>query len=510
MLNIYSQFRDFHVFKRFKYLFGDWWNIDIFIVVKSESKFLYDGVRQIKNPIINDLLLSPLFKSHFIGSLKNIFNQKDHYMNPKLVVWKQTGLELFTAPLELKEGPFQAVLVATGFAPKKEEELYQSLLYLGLSKEVIEQRIKGLKKLDSSDKIYMQKMLTILAEEFLQLLKEKNKQENLISELNYKNSFKKNGQLIGKSSAMQYIFTILKKIKNYDSTILIEGEKGTGKRLLAKTIHEQSARSKKDFFIQNFSTFKGSLLELELFGYKKKAFPSARKDKKAMLEKTDGGTVFLNEIGHTSLAFQEKLLRFLKDAVFVAEGETSFKKANVRIICSSSVDLKTLIEQGKFNKALYFAISAMVIKTPSLTSRKEDIPILMQHFLQSKASSNQKLKFSAKALELMYNYSWPGNIRELESEAARLAHLITAGQYFISDQDLSLHIRNSLNSWNQTFELGERNLKDVLRHVEKQVLLDTLKKNNWNKSRVAKLLGTSRTSIILKTKEYGMIKEEGA
>lgn len=509
-LDIYSQFRDFRIFKRFKYLLGDWWNVDVLVVFKSGKNFYYDSIEQIHNPIVKSLLKSPLFKNHFLGSLQAVINKKANSETlPRRVTWKQTGLDLFVTPLVWRGAPLNAFIVATGFAPKKEKALHQSLLYLNFSKVAIKQKINNLKTLSQTNEVYIQKMLSILAEEFFALLQEKNKQEKLIKELNYKNSHKKVGQLLGKSPAMKYIFNALEKIKNHDSNLLIQGENGTGKRLLAQTIHAKSSRADKAFYIQNFSNFKGRLVELEFFGYGKKVFPTVGKAKKAVLENLNGGTVFLNEIENTSLKFQRKLVRFLKENIFFSEGDKKSKKANVRLIFASSQDLKALVKKGQFNKELYFAISAMLIKTSPLKNRKEDILLLIQHFFKRKGVI-KKFSFSSEAIKVIYNYSWPGNIRELENEVVRLISVIGKQRTSILVQDLSPHIRNFSASWGGEFQKEKQNLKKILSSIEKKILRDYLRQNNWNKSRVAKLLGISRTSLILKAKEYNILKKQGA
>lgn len=510
MLDIYNQFRDFHVFKRFKYLLGDWWNIDVLVVARSGKKFFYDSVNHLNNPVVKSLLESSLFKNYFLGSINTAINKRANSSQTlKQLAWKQTGLNLFIVPFILKNTPLEACLVATGFAPKKGEALYQSLSYLGLSKKAIEQKMKSLKKLSPADEVYIQKMLKILAEEFFNLLQEKQQQALLIEKLNRKKPSPSYGRMIGKSPSMYYIFNILEKIKHYDTSLLIEGENGTGKRLLAKTIHNQSSRSKKPFSPQNFSGFKGKLLELELFGYGKKAFPKARQEKKALLEKIEGGTLFLNEIGNTSLAFQEKLLKFLKEGVFFSEGKSRQGRADVRLIAATSKNLKALVEKGQFNEGLYFAINVITVKMPPLKSRKEDIPLLSEHFLKAKSPSKNR-HFSLAATKAFCNYSWPGNIRELESEIEKVLSVVPKNHKIITEHDISPHIRNYSAPLINVFQPGKQDLKSTLRSIEKQILMDCLKKHNWNKTKVAKLLGTSRTSLILKVKEYGIVKKEGA
>ena len=512
MLDIYSQFRDFHVFKKFKYLLGDWWDIDILVVVKRKDQFFYDNLNQLNNPVVKNLLSSSLFRNYFLKSIHSLLDKKlETNTELKKLPWKQTGLNLFIVPLVLKNKPLEAVLVATGFAPAphNQEKLFQALSYLNLSEQAIEQKTKNLKALSPTDNVYVEKMLQILAEEFFALLQERKKQDEIIKVLNRSQGRKKYGSIVGKSPAMYYLFNALEKIKKHDVSLLIEGEKGTGKRLLAKNIHEQSLRSDAPFYSYNCSNFKGRLLELELFGYAKGAFPKASKEKKALLEKLDGGTLVLNNIGDSQAAFQQRLLKYLTDFVFFNEGSSKIKTANVRILALTKKDLKVFSEQGEFNKELYLALSGIHLKIPALRQRKTDIPALVDYFLKEKSPIKKK-GFSVKAMKALYQYSWPGNVQELENEVDRVLALNTDNQDFFKFEDLSLHIRTSSSQWAKIFQDKKQNLKETLRSVEKKILMDCLRQNNWNKAKVARLLGTSRTSIISKSKEYGLIKKEGA
>ena len=504
-----NRIRDFHLFKRFKYLLADWWNIDTLIVLKKGDKFYYENTREFKNPVVESLLQSSVFKNYFLSSLNPLISKTSGELgDPKVLPWKQTGLDLFVVPLALQKNQFpdtfKAFLIATGFAPKRKKELNQSLSYLGLSAKAIEQKTELLKELDSTNEIYIQRMLKILAEELF--ISFKNRQA-LPDNQSFKEKTTKNyGFMMGESPAMQYIFNVLKKIKNYEACVLIEGDPGTGKRLLAKTIHLESLRSHKAFHIQNFSTFRGSFLESTLFGSHRNS-SKALKHKKSLVERLHGGTLLLNEIGHTSLEFQKQLLNFLKSSVFFTEGELKNKKYNVRIMASTSQNLRDLVKKEDFNESLYFAISAMSIKVPPLKYRKMDIPLLVEYFLNKK-NPTRKLNFSKPALKLFYNYSWPGNIRELENEIEKMVSLKQKDQVVFTEKDISPGIKNFSSELNGILRNNKnQNLKDTLRSIEKQILLDCLRKNNWNKSKAAQLLGTSRTSLTIKAKEYGLLKE---
>ena len=511
MLNLYDEFRDFHVFKRFKYLLGDWWNMDILIVVRKGSKFFYDNIDELNNPIVKDLLKSQLFRSYFLNTVNSVIDKNTNFQGKlKTLSWKQTGLNLFIVPLFIQDKPLSAVLVATGFAPKNQSLLEQALSYLDFSEKSIEQKIESLKQISSFDKGYIQKMLEILVEEFFKLLQERKQQNEMIKLLNRRDSSKQHESIIGASSAMSYIFNIMEKIKNHDTNILIEGELGTGKKLLAKEIHEQSLRSKKMFYSQNCSSFKGKLLEFEVFG---EGFSSkTTRKKKTLLEKLEGGTLCLIDIGYSDLEFQEKLLRFLKSSTFSSNDPLKSRKANVRVIALTTQDLRMMTEQGKFNKNLYKELSLVHIKSPPLRKRKKDIPLLISHFFKMK-SPMKKREFSLEALKILYQYSWPGNIKELESEIDRVLSLGSELKRVFTKKDLSPHIQFSGDQDHEfikKFYNKPYSLKSALRSVEKTILLNCLRQHNWNKTKVAKALGTSRTFVVLKTKEYGLIKAREA
>ena len=508
MLEIYKQFRDFPIFKRFKSLLEDWWNLDILIVAHEEQKLFCENVQSVNNPVVSLLFQSDVFRDYFFSSLKPILKHKATAdRNTQFLPWKQTGLDLVVVPFNFKlknHSNFSAFLVTVGFFPKRKKEFRQALSYLSLSNKAIDQKIKYLKKLSSTDEVYVQRMLKILAEEFF-ITFQKQQEETTAPKMKNSPLIRSYGYMTGQSPAMQYIFNVLNKIKNYDGCVLIEGEPGTGKRLLAKTIHLESLRSNKSFHIQNFSTFRGSFLESTLFGRHKDSSKASR-HKQSLVQRLQGGTLLLNEIGHTSLDFQNQLLKFLQTSVFFEKGEFKNRKYNLRIMVSTSQDLKKLVKSGDFNEKLYFAVSAMNIAIPPLKYRKMDIPLLSQYFLNSKNSSGH-FSFSKPALKLLCDYSWPRNIQELKTEVEKIVSLKAKDQTVFTEKDISSHIKEFSVALNSLFVNKSQSLKEALRSVEKRILLDSLRKNNWNKSKTAQSLGTSRTSLITKAKEYGLFKK---
>jgi transcriptional regulator with PAS, ATPase and Fis domain len=313
--------------------------------------------------------------------------------------------------------------------------------------------------------------------------------------------------MIGKSKPMQELYSLLDKIKGADSTVLIQGENGTGKELIAKAIHFNSSRKDKSFVIQNCSAFNDNLLESELFGHVKGSFTGAVKDKKGLFEIADKGTFFLDEIGDTSPTMQVKLLRVLQEGTFTPVGSVEPKRVNVRILAATNRNLREMVEQGTFREDLYYRLNVININVPALRERKEDIPFLAEFFLSRVDTPHGKKILTKRALEKLYDYPWPGNVRELQNEIERLI-VISGAETKITAEMLSPKI----------LEFGDRNkvqgarlhgkLKDALEEVERELIKEGLRRTGWNKSKLAKELGISRAGLIMKVEKYGLDKRK--
>lgn len=514
MDSLNSQFKELHIFQRLKALLSSRWNIDIFPVEnrlpekKGPGKLAFSRdfeETEAASPVVKAFLSSKVFRDRFLHSLS-----KGRHLNQKFTVpWKQAGLDIFAIPL-LAENSLKGFIAATGILKAGGAEKLQSALrYLNFQEEWIQKEALRLKRLSPEEAGYLKNLLSALAEESFSLVLERRRQDWLIKQLKLSRDFSGYGRLVGKSSVMRFLYNILEKIKNYDSSILIEGESGAGKELLARTIHSQSSRAGKPFLTQNCAPFGGSLLAAEAFGYERPAGEGAPAEKKAgLFEAAHQGTVFFDEIGSAPVEFQTKLLDFLQTGFFSPAGSSERKKADVQIIAATDRDLKKMADARLFSKELLNSLGIITLNMPPLRSRAEDIPLLASHFLQQKDILRER-QFSSEALELLCGYSWPGNIRELESEIERILSFLNDSQTVIAAGCLSRKIRDpSFAPFTQSVKVEEKNLKKTLRSVERQILLDHLKKTNWNKTRVAKMLGSSRTSIILKTKEYGIHQRE--
>jgi transcriptional regulator with PAS, ATPase and Fis domain len=315
--------------------------------------------------------------------------------------------------------------------------------------------------------------------------------------------------MIGKAKPMQDLYNVLDKIQNSESTVLIQGENGTGKELIARAIHYNSPRKDSQFVTVNCSAFNENLLDSELFGHVRGAFTGAIKDKKGLFETADKGTLFLDEIGDMQLSMQVKLLRVLQQGTLTPVGGSEMKKVDVRVLAATNKDLKEMIEDGSFREDLYYRINVINLVVPPLRERKEDIPILIDHFLNKTCKEkHMALKaFGSRTMEKVFDYPWPGNIRELENEVERL--IVLSGEDIkIPAELLSPRIRDF---GDQNKVQGVRvagKLKDSLEELEKQMIREGLKRTNWNKSRLAKELGISRAGLIMKVEKYKLDKRK--
>jgi len=315
--------------------------------------------------------------------------------------------------------------------------------------------------------------------------------------------------MIGKAKLMQDLYAMLDKIKVSESTVLINGENGTGKELIARAIHFNSPRKDSQFVTVNCSAFNENLLDSELFGHVKGFFTGAIKDKKGLFEAADKGTLFLDEIGDMSPTMQVKLLRVLQEGTLTPVGGTEQRKVDVRVVAATNKDLKEMIELGTFREDLYYRINVINLVVPSLRDRKEDIPLLVDHFVARgcKEKGVALKQFAKRAIEKIYDYPWPGNIRELENEVERVL-VLSGDEQRISVELLSQRIRD----WGESAKVqGVRvagRLKDAIDELEKTMIKEGLKRTNWNKSRLAKELGISRAGLIMKVDKYGLDKRK--
>jgi Nif-specific regulatory protein len=312
-------------------------------------------------------------------------------------------------------------------------------------------------------------------------------------------------KIIGATEPMQRIFKLLDRIVETHHSVVIHGESGTGKELIARAIHYNGPRKNKPFVAENCAALTDTLLEAELFGHVKGAFTGADKDAKGLFELANGGTLFLDEIGDMSERMQKKLLRVLQEGEVRPVGGKKIIKVDVRIISASNKDLKKLVQERKFREDLYYRLNVITVNLPPLRERREDIPLLVDHFLR-KVSGDPPKPMERDVLKLLCAYDWPGNVRELENEMNRM---VAMSDTTIDVNALSPKIREGAVRADPKQEDGlskyyDRPLKEVEFEVMKDIILRTLERTNWHRTKAAKILRVPTSTLFNKMKKYGI------
>ncbi len=514
MIN-WNDFEHIHVIKKLKQVLQAWWNIDIvFTDERGYLKGLDNDRVSFANPAINYLVHKEQSQQNLASIISTSIEKLRQGGKYDMQRWELGGFDMCVFPIVI-ENDFVGSVTALGFFQDRNFEtllgdVQSKLNALGCSSELIEKSIKKFKYLDESNKQHFCELVELVSQEIVTLHVEISSRENKINELNKElgNRYKYDN-MIGKSKPMQSLYALLDKIKYADSTVMIQGENGTGKELIAKSIHYNSHRKDKNFVIQNCSAFNDNLLESELFGHVKGSFTGALKDKKGLFEIADKGTFFLDEIGDTSPQMQVKLLRVIQEGTFTPVGSTEMRKVDVRIIAATNKNLREMVENGTFREDLFYRLNVINIRVPPLRERKEDIPVLVDYFLTkaSETSGKPKKQLMARAIEKLYDYAWPGNVRELQNEIERACVLI-GDELKVGHEVLSGKI---LESTEKTKVQGARlqgKLKDALEDLEREMIKEGLRRTGWNKSKLAKELGISRAGLIMKVEKYELDKRK--
>lgn len=312
------------------------------------------------------------------------------------------------------------------------------------------------------------------------------------------------GGMIGSSEKMQNVYHIIESVASTNATILITGESGTGKGLVARAIHENDKYRKDKPFVEiSCGALSETLLESELFGHVKGAFTGAIKDKEGRFEYADGGTIFLDEIDAFSLGLQVKLLRVLQDGVFERVGDNVTRKTHARIIVATNQSLTDLVDEGRFREDLYYRVNVIAIHTPPLRERKEDIKLIAEFFLQkySKINNKKVTGLMNDVLALFQDYSWPGNVRELEN--AIEGAVIMAQTEVVNKRDLPKIAKFTADAAHAGGD--GKTLKKVVEEPEREHIISILNQCNWSRSKAAMALGINRTTLYNKMKKYNIL-----
>ncbi len=310
--------------------------------------------------------------------------------------------------------------------------------------------------------------------------------------------------MLGKSECMQRIFRLIEKVAAFDTTVRVSGESGTGKELVARAIHRLGPRKDKRFVAVNCGAIPHALLESELFGHKRGAFTDARTDKLGLFAEADGGTLFLDEIGELPLLLQVKLLRALQEGTIRPLGSTRDQQVNVRVIAATVRDLRREVDEGRFREDLYYRLDVLSIRVPPLRERPEDVPLLIEHFLEK---NNGKLGthlsgVDVQARKALLAYPWPGNVRELENVMER-AVVLAEGEEICFD-DLPPRLKEPMDPIAQLLESDELSIKKTQRFMERTLIAKALERTGGNRTTAAKLLEISHRALLYKIKGYGL------
>ena len=311
--------------------------------------------------------------------------------------------------------------------------------------------------------------------------------------------------LLAKSARMQEIFRTVAKVADYKTTVLISGESGVGKELVARAVHGRSLRAERGRFVAvNCGAIPENLLESELFGHKRGAFTDASADRRGLFEEADGGTLFLDEVGELTMPLQVKLLRVLQEDTIRRLGDNKDIKIDTRIVAATHRDLVAETKAGRFREDLYYRLNVLPIVVPPLRERREDIPLLIDHFL---SRNNARLGtgirgIDAEARRLLLDYAWPGNVRELENTIERA--MVLADGETVGANDLPERIRESRDPIKMQLASGELSIKKTSRIIEEVLIRRALQKTKGNRTRAALVLEISHRALLYKIKEYGV------
>ena len=517
MIN-WEELKHIHVIRKLEQILAQWFHTEVFFLDERGNVRNYDPLdrqREFKNPLCATFLPKEKGREVLLNAMQSANEKIFQTEGQHTVVDGPWGFEkVFVSRIavdnEFLGSVYAYCYVEDSITDKSRKAAHAKVEAMGLDAESFDQAVSRLRVLTDAERKYFFELVDLVAQEIVTFHTEISKREERISALNNQLGHRYSyDSMIGKSKPMQELYSLLDKIKSSESTVMIQGENGTGKELIARAIHYNSPRKDAQFVTVNCSAFNENLLDSELFGHVRGSFTGAVKDKKGLFEAANHGTLFLDEIGDMTLTMQVKLLRVLQEGTLMPVGGTDQRKVDVRVIAATNKDLKEMIEQGTFREDLYYRINVINSVVPPLRDRKEDIPLLMDHFvLRGCKEKNVPVKqFAKRAIEKIFDYPWPGNIRELENEVERLI-VLSGEEARITADMLSPRIRDfGENQKVQGVRVAGK-LKDALEELEKTMIREGLRRTKWNKSRLAKELGISRAGLIMKVEKYGLDKRK--
>jgi transcriptional regulator with PAS, ATPase and Fis domain len=515
----YERYQNLHTIVMLRDILRKWWRAELTFADKTGT--VLEWSKGNISPPPNDFCRLALFsKEGFRRCTSSVRVLHEKFKASKKVRRSQfhechQGFTIVGAPLYV-EGEYEGMLFIEGFvrqqvSPREAEQLRAKISEMNPSATDLERAVERMMIMDDAGVEKVCDLLEFGATEIgnyeAELAKKDETIQTLSTELSERYKFE---NIIGKSGPMLEVFRLLEKVCNSDSTVLVNGDSGTGKELVARAIHYNGPRKDKPFVVQNCSAFNDNLLESALFGHTKGSFTGALKDKKGLFEVADGGTFFLDEVGDMSPSLQVKLLRVLQEGTFIPVGGTNTRQVDVRVIAATHKDLAVMVKKGEFREDLYYRINVIRVMVPPLRDRKDDLPVLIDHFMRKHKREGQRARgLAPEALTIMQAYHWPGNIRELENEIERLLVLGSDAEVIPADL-ISARIRDAVSGASGTNVIGAAHmhkvpvgkLNDAVEALERDMLSQGLQRTKGNKSRLARELGISRSNLILKIQKY--------
>ena len=495
-----------HVVNIFRDITLNWWGLD----VRFYDKFGNDVNNGIhfQNPLCSLTQSNKKAAKECLLFRKQIFKDLNGYQETFLLCKYYENMKIIFLPITVK-GDCVGYLVCSGMqfqiTNDQREESIRRITSLGFSKTELLKRYDRIRISDSHTEEYVLRLMKMVVKDisffYGTLFDDDNMKQALLMDRSRNGKYK---SIIGASMAMKTIFKKLDLIENTESPVLITGETGTGKELIATAIHYNSVRKDKAFIIQNCSAFSDTILSSELFGHEKGAFTGAVSDKKGLFEIADGGTLFLDEIGDLSIEVQGKLLRALDNGTFYRVGSTVERAVDVRIITATNKDLSKMVEEGLFRRDLLFRINTLRIKIPPLRERKDDIEPLFFSFLEHYTDKKNIVKkgLNPKLIKILNDHDWTGNIRELRNTVESLVTL-SSNSATIEPEHLHFDVTETASKRPSTGDNGEgKKLKCIVSSTDEEMVRIALQKVNWNKTRAAKALGISRASLNRRIGKY--------
>ncbi len=510
-----SRFEDLHIVRKVKEKIRKWWRIELSFA--DATGFVVDHRKGVVIPPHSRFCEASLGCKEGFGlcnrsiekAVKDLATTTD---NKAVVVDScHMGFHVIACPVR-SDDKFHGAIFACGFLQgdakaARSETIKANAVGEGLTVLQPDTAYADVPSLSARDMDYFKDLLETTVAEIVEFSREVESKEARIAQLSRELGGRYQfANIVGKSPAMQKLFQLLEKVVESESTVLVTGENGTGKELIARALHYNGSRKDRPFVAQNCSALNDNLLESELFGHVRGSFTGASRDKQGLFKIANGGTFFLDEVGDMSAAMQVKLLRVLQEGTFLPVGAVKPDHVDVRIIAATNRPLKEMVARREFREDLYYRLNVLNIEVPPLRTRLEDIPILCDHFLHTHAEKSAKplKQLAPEVLARFYSYRWPGNIRELENEIERL--VVLSGDKQLISPDL-------LSQTNMAMEnprslprgpLPNGNLQTAVQSLEKDMIQQGLIQTHWNKTKLADQLGISRTTLIKKIKEYGV------